>query len=163
MSTEPTAGHRAAHSRASLRPRVELARRHASGMTVRLLWNRETNVRAVSVMDVDGTSFDLVLSPDERALDVFYHPYAYAAMRGLTPEDSELLLEQQELASRDVNHICPTCAGGSEPGCGFCQMLRVEVRDGLAAMQVYLAKWAEFDAWDRGQASAGQRREDQCR
>ena len=62
MSTEPRAGRRApAHSRASLRPRVELARRHASGITVRLLWNRETNVRAVSVVDVHGRSFDLVL------------------------------------------------------------------------------------------------------
>src|SRR5438105_301220 len=30
-----------------------------------------------------GADHELVLQPDERALDVFHHPYAYAAARGL--------------------------------------------------------------------------------
>jgi hypothetical protein len=39
---------------------------------------------SVAVVDHrNGDSFEFVLEPDERPLDVFYHPYAYAAARGL--------------------------------------------------------------------------------
>jgi hypothetical protein len=64
--------------------RVELAVREQSGVAVTLHWVRATDVLFVSVVDRrSGEAFELVLQPDERALDVFHHPYAYAAARGL--------------------------------------------------------------------------------
>jgi hypothetical protein len=65
-------------------PRTELAARQQDGASVRLFWTRGTNVLAVAVVDHrNGESFEIVLEPDERPLDGFYHPYAYAAARGL--------------------------------------------------------------------------------
>ncbi|MDX6408330.1 MAG: hypothetical protein QOE13_1401 [Gaiellaceae bacterium] len=65
-------------------PRVELAVREQAGVVVTLLWLRGTDVLFVSLTDHgNGEAFELVLQPHERALDVFYHPYAYAAGRGL--------------------------------------------------------------------------------
>jgi hypothetical protein len=65
-------------------PRTELAVREQNGMSVTLLWARGTDVLAVAVVDLwSGESFEYVLEPHERPLDVFYHPYAYAASRGL--------------------------------------------------------------------------------
>ena len=65
-------------------PRTELAVRQQDGASVTLFWTRGTNVLAVEVVDHrNGDSFEYVLEPDERPLDVFYHPYAYAAARGL--------------------------------------------------------------------------------
>jgi hypothetical protein len=65
-------------------PRIELAVRHQDGTSVSLFWTRETNMLAVEVVDHrNGDSFEFVLEPDERPLDAFYHPYAYAAARGL--------------------------------------------------------------------------------
>src|SRR4051794_18333922 len=61
--------------------RVELARRDGSDLTVSLLWNRGTGELAVSVKKTDGDLFELTLASNERPLDVFYHPYAYAALR----------------------------------------------------------------------------------
>lgn len=64
--------------------RAELAIREQSGVTVKLLWIRGTDVVLVSVADRrNGEGFELVLEPGERALDVFHHPYAYASARGL--------------------------------------------------------------------------------
>ncbi len=64
--------------------RAELAVREQSGVAVTLYWVRGTDVLLVSVVDRrNGEAFELVLQPDERALDVFHHPYAYAAARGL--------------------------------------------------------------------------------
>jgi hypothetical protein len=63
---------------------TELAVREQNGISVRLLWTRGTTLLAVEVVDErNGDSFELVLEPDEAPLDVFYHPYAYAAARGL--------------------------------------------------------------------------------
>lgn len=63
---------------------AELAFREQNGVAVSLHWIRGTNVVFVSVVDQrNGEAFELVLEPDERALDVFHHPYAYAAGRGL--------------------------------------------------------------------------------
>lgn len=61
--------------------RVELARRDGSDVSVSLLWNRGTGELAVSVQETDGDHFELTLASNERPLDVFYHPYAYAAVR----------------------------------------------------------------------------------
>jgi hypothetical protein len=58
---------------------IELAQRRAGGIDVALFWNRATNELTVSVVDrISGNVFDLPAAPDQ-ALDVFHHPYAYAA------------------------------------------------------------------------------------
>jgi hypothetical protein len=64
--------------------RTELASREANGITVRLFWSRSTNLVTVAVDDAaNDDHFELVLDENDRALDVFYHPFAHAAARGL--------------------------------------------------------------------------------
>jgi hypothetical protein len=64
--------------------RTELMSRESNGITVRLLWSRATNLVTVAVADVASEDyFELVLDEDEPALEVFNHPYAHAAARGL--------------------------------------------------------------------------------
>jgi hypothetical protein len=64
--------------------RRELDSRASDGVEITLLWNELTGQVAVSVSDPrNGEEFELVVDPDESALDVFNHPYAYAASRGL--------------------------------------------------------------------------------
>ena len=64
--------------------RTELASRENHGITVRLFWSRSTNLVTVAVADAaTGEYFELVLDEHERALDVFHHPFAHAAARGL--------------------------------------------------------------------------------
>jgi len=56
----------------------ELAYRATDGIEVSLLWDRATNALKVLVADErTGDSFELD-APSDRALDVFYHPFAYA-------------------------------------------------------------------------------------
>jgi hypothetical protein len=58
---------------------TELHHRSADGIEVSLLWSRLTNVLTVAVEDSrSGVSFELP-APAEKALDVFEHPFAYAA------------------------------------------------------------------------------------
>jgi hypothetical protein len=62
---------------------IELARRSSGSLSVALLWKRETDVFAVSVDDAwTGRKFELVVA-GERPLDIYHHPYAYAAFRGI--------------------------------------------------------------------------------
>ena len=57
----------------------ELAARESDGVHVRLLWHPGDNAVTVSVEDARaGAGFQLAVAPD-RALDAFYHPFAYAA------------------------------------------------------------------------------------
>jgi hypothetical protein len=64
--------------------RTELATRESNGITVRLFWSRSTNLVTVAVTDTANDDyFELVLDEDEQALDVFHHPFAHAAARGL--------------------------------------------------------------------------------
>jgi hypothetical protein len=64
--------------------RVELAERENDGVLVGLYWTRGTDVLAVTVDDATtGDYFELVLADNERPLDVFYHPFAYARARGI--------------------------------------------------------------------------------
>jgi hypothetical protein len=57
----------------------ELAARESDGIHVVLFWNPDENALTVSVEDVRiGDRFQLAVAP-ERALDAFYHPFAYAA------------------------------------------------------------------------------------
>ena len=62
----------------------ELEHRTADGVEVALLWHAGGDVLSVVVSDTRvGEVFELVLDERDNALDVFHHPYAYAAYRGL--------------------------------------------------------------------------------
>jgi hypothetical protein len=57
----------------------ELAARESDGIHVLLLWHPRANALTVSVEDARlGDCFQLSVAP-HRALDAFYHPFAYAA------------------------------------------------------------------------------------
>jgi hypothetical protein len=58
---------------------TELASRESDGLNVVLLWHPRNDAVTVSVADSrTGESFQLAVERD-RALDAFYHPFAYAA------------------------------------------------------------------------------------
>ena len=64
--------------------RAELARRSAAGIDVTLLWSPETKTACVAVEDGPADNcFELVIGESDDALDVFLHPYAHAAWRGV--------------------------------------------------------------------------------
>ena len=64
--------------------RTELAHRGGDGIEVLLLWDRGDSRLAVFVDDLrNGGSFEFVADDGRQALDAFYHPFAYAAARGL--------------------------------------------------------------------------------
>jgi hypothetical protein len=68
--------------------RRELAHRSTDGVDIRLFWSKPDNRLTVEVTDAKrGERFQLD-APAEGALDVFYHPYAYAAIHGTAiPDD----------------------------------------------------------------------------
>jgi hypothetical protein len=67
-----------AHAMTSFAP-TELHHRSADGIEVSLLWSRQTNALTVAVEDSrSGVVFELP-APADKALDVFEHPFAYAA------------------------------------------------------------------------------------
>jgi hypothetical protein len=72
-----------ATSTATSAAKIELASRESGTLHVSLLWAQEADVFTVSVDDV-GESFELVVEGQD-ALDVYYHPYAFAAVRGVEP------------------------------------------------------------------------------
>jgi hypothetical protein len=75
----------------------ELAYRAADGVEVVLFWQEITDELAVAVSDArSGAYFELAAAPHE-ALDVFNHPYAHAASRGL-PYAEEPLASWAEAA-----------------------------------------------------------------
>jgi hypothetical protein len=60
----------------------ELDSRTSDGIRVRLLWHSVDGHVSVAVEDAKtGQVFDLPVGDDDRPLDVFHHPYAYAARR----------------------------------------------------------------------------------
>ena len=61
--------------------RRELAHRSKNGVHVSLLWCPADDSLAVTVLDDAADAFELLVDADE-ALEVFNHPYAYAAFRG---------------------------------------------------------------------------------
>ena len=64
--------------------RTELASRESNGITVRLFWSRASGLVTVAVADAANDEyFELVLDEHDQALDVFHHPFAHAAARGL--------------------------------------------------------------------------------
>jgi hypothetical protein len=61
---------------------TELAQRAGDSIAVSLLWRAGDNRLKVAVADArTGDEFELNAHP-ENALDIFYHPFAYAAYRG---------------------------------------------------------------------------------
>jgi len=58
---------------------------------VTLLWSEDTNSVAVHVRDgATHEEFELVVDSDVNPLDVYEHPYAYAAWRGVDYDASDL-------------------------------------------------------------------------
>ena len=61
--------------------KLELANRKSDGIDVTLWWSREDDSVSVEVLHfASESSFELEVDP-ARALDAFYHPFAYAAKR----------------------------------------------------------------------------------
>ena len=60
---------------------IELAVREAGYLQVALLWDEELDTVMVCVRDPATENFELA-ADEHNALDVFYHPFAYAAFRG---------------------------------------------------------------------------------
>ena len=60
----------------------ELAYRNNDSIYVTMFWDSATNAVTVAVTDAKtDDAFEIVVGPGERALDVFHHPFAYAAVR----------------------------------------------------------------------------------
>jgi hypothetical protein len=60
----------------------ELSSRSANGIDVALLWEHSDNTAVVLVVDQrSGENLVLDVHEDDNALDIFNHPYAYAAHR----------------------------------------------------------------------------------
>jgi len=71
---------------------IELAHRESGGTHIALLWSKEDATVTVSVVGSGpDDSFELEAA-ESSALDVFYHPYAYAALR----EPASAAPEQEE-------------------------------------------------------------------
>jgi len=74
----------------SRKPPDELAYRESNGLEVTLLWHEATDELRVCVCDqVRGAYFEVV-APAEEALEVFYHPYAYASSTDVHYADARL-------------------------------------------------------------------------
>ena len=87
-----------ASSNASPQPSQELAHRVNDGLEVVLFWQKLTDELTIAVSDArSGSYFELAAAPDQ-ALDVFNHPYAHAAFRGL-PYAEEALASWAEAAA----------------------------------------------------------------
>ena len=57
----------------------ELAQRRSDGIEVTLLWNEHTDRLTVTVHEARTSDFFELRAVSDRTLDVFYHPFAYAA------------------------------------------------------------------------------------
>jgi hypothetical protein len=68
----------------------ELDRRQNDGVDVSLLWNRATGALTVTVFDSKSGDYFELLAPADNALDVFKHPFAYAARRRVFQEEPAL-------------------------------------------------------------------------
>ena len=70
----------------------ELHSRINDGIHVRLLWRKDDERVVVAVDDAKTDSFVLDVHPGERAMDVFEHPYAYAAWHRVPMRPAPLAL-----------------------------------------------------------------------
>lgn len=70
----------------------ELDHRSGDGIEVWLLWAPADDRVIVSVHDArTGEAFEIEVQPAERAMEVFHHPFAYAAHRGIEPRTTALV------------------------------------------------------------------------
>ena len=70
----------------------ELDSRTNDGIHVRLLWHPYDARLSVAVHDTKtDEAFELPVPDGRRALDVFHHPYAYAAVRALATDPASAL------------------------------------------------------------------------
>ena len=68
----------------------ELDHRRSDGIDVRLLWCEQDGRVLVAVRDAKtGDAFAVEVREGESALDVFRHPYAYAAYHGIDTSGGE--------------------------------------------------------------------------
>jgi hypothetical protein len=65
--------------------RRELAERETDGIAVTLLWESDTDGLSVTVRDGRTGEEFAVAANAYNAMDVFHHPFAYAARRGRLP------------------------------------------------------------------------------
>ena len=69
----------------------ELAERRSSGTMMRLLWLQGTRELWVEIREPELDVAVVIPAEPERALEAFYHPYAYAAARSAFPQSAEPL------------------------------------------------------------------------
>jgi hypothetical protein len=81
----------------SMQPLRELAHRVNDGVEIVLFWNEATDELTVCVSDERSRAYFELAARRDQALDVFYHPYAYAASIGI-PYD--MLLASSAAAAR---------------------------------------------------------------
>ena len=62
-------------------PKIELAHRRGDGIDVTLWWSRDGDSVSVEVLHFASESSFEVAVDRARALEAFYHPFAYAARR----------------------------------------------------------------------------------
>jgi hypothetical protein len=85
---------------ATRQPYRELAHRDNDGVEVVLFWHEITDELTVTVSDQrTGAYFELAADPGQ-ALDVFDHPYAHAAFRGLPYAEASPATWAQAAANR---------------------------------------------------------------
>jgi hypothetical protein len=78
----------------------ELDSRCNDGIQVKLLWCRDSGRPWVTVVDTRSRdAFCVEVDDNERPLDVFHHPFAYAAQRGIVTVPP--ILGESALASLD--------------------------------------------------------------
>jgi hypothetical protein len=68
---------------------TELAYRENDGLQVTLLWDALRDQLSVSVVDTKNGEFFTLKAARDKALDVFHHPFSYAACR-TTPDTDQL-------------------------------------------------------------------------
>lgn len=71
-------------------PYRELAHRENDGVEVVLFWHRPTDELTVTVSDGRNRAYFELPAEPHLALDVFNHPYAYAAFQGLSYQEALL-------------------------------------------------------------------------
>ena len=114
--------------------RLELARRGYADVEIALLWSKETDIFTVSLADPRSGSFELVLASNERPLDVFMHPHAYAALRGLTlaePRSTAAPVAGSAIraeATRGVEELAAYLAGSTNPAPAYARRRSGESR-----------------------------------
>jgi hypothetical protein len=77
--TAPDVEMRSEPTRVAERGSRELAAREGDGLQVQLLWHPSADAITVEVEDSQAGDRFHVAVATERALDAFYHPFAYAA------------------------------------------------------------------------------------